>query len=162
MKTKQVLLKGFTFFLTLALLVSDISLVSAKKKKKKGKKKSSKTSSKTSGITNISQPATQAQTADSRTGYSNNMVGYARGRGGQQSQQQLTPEQEIASLTDKLMACLSPVCEGSIPYEKCFKTSGIDVHFVSVPDCASYLSSASDENIKVSAKNNVKEKIKGY
>lgn len=159
MKTKQILLKSFSFFVILGLLFADISVASAKKKKKKGKK-NSKVGKKSSSA-GVSQPSIPVQTPDSRAGYSNNMAGYSRGRGGQQ-QQQMTPEQEEASLTDKLMACLNPVCDGSVAYEKCFKTSGIDVHFVSVPDCVAYLNAASSEDIKIRAKNNVKEKIKKY
>lgn len=36
------------------------------------------------------------------------------------------------------------------------------MHFASVPDCVSFLNAASSEDIKVTAKNKVKEKIKGY
>ena len=156
MKTQQILLKSFTFFVTLALLFGDVSFASAKKKKKKGKKntKFSKSSGKKNVAVNDPQPAVVAPVADVR-------AGYARGRGGG-AQQNMTHEQQVTYLTDALMRCLSPVCEGSISYEKCFKLSKLEEKLATTPDCISYLNSAIDEDAKITAKSNVQAKIKGY
>lgn len=128
---KADIVKKFHFFDFLNIIVRGCFCCVCEKKEKKGKKsgKSSKSSGKKNVAVNDPQPSSQSQIPDARAGYANNMAGYARGRGAGQPQQQMTPEQEIENLTGKLMACLSPVCNGSISYEKCFQTSKLDLAF---------------------------------
>ena len=69
---------------------------------------------------------------------------------------------EISNLTANLMSCLSQQCSGQVDYEKCFKTSNIDLFLASNSSCQDYLNAASSDTVRVSAKNAVVSRIKGY
>ena len=70
---------------------------------------------------------------------------------------------ETATLTENLKSCLAKACSNSnssTPYEKCFKSSNIDVAFLSDASCVSYLGAASSEAIRVDAKNAARNYVK--
>ena len=69
---------------------------------------------------------------------------------------------EISNLKSNLLSCLSGQCAGDVSYEKCFKTSNIDVFLAGNPSCQSYLNSASSETVRVLAKQQVVSKVKDY
>lgn len=69
---------------------------------------------------------------------------------------------EIANLTANLLSCLSAQCSGSVDYEKCFKTSNIDVYLAGNATCQEYLTAASSEAVRVQSRNAVVSRIKGY
>ena len=69
---------------------------------------------------------------------------------------------EISNLKSNLLSCLSGQCAGDVSYEKCFKTSNIDVFLAGNSTCQSYLNSASSETVRVLAKQQVVSKVKDY
>ena len=69
---------------------------------------------------------------------------------------------EISNLTANLLSCLVSPCQGTVDYERCFKTSNIDIYLSSTQECQDYLDDASSDTVKVLAKSNVTSKIKGY
>ena len=69
---------------------------------------------------------------------------------------------EISNLTANLLSCLVSPCQGTVDYERCFKTSNIDIYLSSTQECQDYLDDASSDTVRVLAKSNVTSKIKGY
>ncbi len=118
------------------------------KKKKKKETKSNTSSAEeivSSDISTERRGGTTSTSSSARTGSSETTV---------------DPATETATLTENLKSCLASSCSGTVPYEKCFKSSNIDTALLTNPSCSSYLQSASSEAIKVDAKNATKNYIK--
>lgn len=158
---------GFLTILTLILagiLVFPTDYADAKKsntvrKSSSKKKKKNKSKKKTETVTvNVAEDTSEARASSSSSR-----------RGGTTTTTTTTATTtvvdeatEISNLKSNLLSCLSGQCAGDVSYEKCFKTSNIDVFLAGNPSCQSYLNSASSETVRVLAKQQVVSKVKDY
>ncbi|MCR5506437.1 MAG: hypothetical protein K6F04_01150 [bacterium] len=157
--------KSFLAILTLVLagtLVFPSDYVDAKKTKKSSSKKSSKKKkTKTTKTTSSTSSETSEERASTSTSTSRRTTSSST-TSSSSSSSKVDEATEISNLKSNLLSCLSGQCAGDISYEKCFKTSNVDVFLAGNSTCQSYLNSASSETVRVLAKQQVVSKIKEY
>ena len=150
MKTKNKILTAFCLLLA-TLLVAPVDGYSAVKKvrAKSSRSKSSKSSKKKNKLTVGDERASTRATS--------------RGTSASSSTSSTVDEgTEIINLTSSLLSCISAQCSGTIDFDKCFKTSNIDMYMAGNSDCQKYLNAASSDTVRTQAKAAVVSKVKGY
>lgn len=150
MKTKNKILTAFCLLLA-TLLVAPVDGYSAVKKTraKSSRSKSSKSSKKKNKLTVGDERASTRATS--------------RGTSVSSSASSTMDEgTEIINLTSSLLSCISAQCSGTIDFDKCFKTSNIDMYMAGNSDCQKYLNAASSDTVRTQAKAAVVSKVKGY
>lgn len=150
MKTKNKILTAFCLLLA-TLLVAPVDGYSAVKKvrAKSSRSKSSKSSKKKNKLTVGDERASTRATS--------------RGTSASSSASSTMDEgTEIINLTSSLLSCISAQCSGTIDFDKCFKTSNIDMYMAGNSDCQKYLNAASSDTVRTQAKAAVVSKVKGY
>ena len=150
MKTKNKILTAFCLLLA-TLLVAPVDGYSAVKKvrAKSSRSKSSKSSKKKNKLTVGDERASTRATS--------------RGTSVSSSTSSTVDEgTEIINLTSSLLSCISAQCSGTIDFDKCFKTSNIDMYMAGNSDCQKYLNAASSDTVRTQAKAAVVSKVKGY
>ena len=150
MKTKNNILTAFCLLLA-TLLVAPVDGYSAVKKTraKSSRSKSSKSSKKKNKLTVGDERASTRATS--------------RGTSASSSTSSTVDEgTEIINLTSSLLSCISAQCSGTIDFDKCFKTSNIDMYMAGNSDCQKYLNAASSDTVRTQAKAAVVSKVKGY
>lgn len=150
MKTKNKILTAFCLLLA-TLLVAPVDGYSAVKKvrAKSSRSKSSKSSKKKNKLTVGDERASTRATS--------------RGTSASSSASSTMDEgTEIINLTSSLLSCISAQCSSTIDFDKCFKTSNIDMYMAGNSDCQKYLNAASSDTVRTQAKAAVVSKVKGY
>lgn len=150
MKTKNKILTAFCLLLATLLVVpvdgySAVKKVRAKSSRSKSSKSSKKKNKLTVGDERASTRATSRGTSASSSTSSTMDEGT-----------------EIINLTSSLLSCISAQCSGTIDFDKCFKTSNIDMYMAGNSDCQKYLNAASSDTVRTQAKAAVVSKVKGY
>ena len=150
MKTKNKILTAFCLLLA-TLLVAPVDGYSAVKKvrAKSSRSKSSKSSKKKNKLTVGDERASTRATSRGTSASSSTSSTMDEGT-------------EIINLTSSLLSCISAQCSGTIDFDKCFKTSNIDMYMAGNSDCQKYLNAASSDTVRTQAKAAVVSKVKGY
>lgn len=150
MKTKNKILTAFCLLLA-TLLVAPVDGYSAVKKvrAKSSRSKSSKSSKKKNKLTVGDERASARATSRGTSASSSTSSTMDEGT-------------EIINLTSSLLSCISAQCSGTIDFDKCFKTSNIDMYMAGNSDCQKYLNAASSDTVRTQAKAAVVSKVKGY
>ena len=150
MKTKNKILTAFCLLLA-TLLVAPVDGCSAVKKvrAKSSRSKSSKSSKKKNKLTVGDERASARATSRGTSASSSTSSTMDEGT-------------EIINLTSSLLSCISAQCSGTIDFDKCFKTSNIDMYMAGNSDCQKYLNAASSDTVRTQAKAAVVSKVKGY
>lgn len=150
MKTKNKILTAFCLLLA-TLLVAPVDGYSAVKKvrAKSSRSKSSKSSKKKNKLTVGDERASTRATSRGTSASSSTSSTMDEGT-------------EIINLTSSLLSCISAQCSSTIDFDKCFKTSNIDMYMAGNSDCQKYLNAASSDTVRTQAKAAVVSKVKGY
>lgn len=150
MKTKNKILTAFCLLFA-TLLVAPVDGYSAVKKvrAKSSKSKSSKSSKKKNKLTVDDERASTRATSRGTSVSSSTSSTMDEGT-------------EIINLTSSLLSCISAQCSDTIDFDKCFKTSNIDMYMAGNSDCQKYLNAASSDTVRTQAKAAVVSKVKGY
>lgn len=150
MKTKNKILTAFCLLLA-TLLVAPVDGYSAVKKvrAKSSRSKSSKSSKKKNKLTVGDERASARATSRGTSASSSTSSTMDEGT-------------EIINLTSSLLSCISAQCSSTIDFDKCFKTSNIDMYMAGNSDCQKYLNAASSDTVRTQAKAAVVSKVKGY
>ena len=69
---------------------------------------------------------------------------------------------EASILSENLKACITPICDGDVPYEKCFKRGATDTAMRQDITCKSMYDNASSDIVRLKAMNNLNASIKNY
>lgn len=150
MKTKNKILTAFCLLFA-TLLVAPVDGYSAVKKvrAKSSRSKSSKSSKKKNKLTVDDERASTRATSRGTSVSSSTSSTMDEGT-------------EIINLTSSLLSCISAQCSDTIDFDKCFKTSNIDMYMAGNSDCQKYLNAASSDTVRTQAKAAVVSKVKGY
>ena len=150
MKTKNKILTAFCLLFA-TLLVAPVDGYSAVKKvrAKSSRSKSSKSSKKKNKLTVGDERASTRATSRGTSVSSSTSSTMDEGT-------------EIINLTSSLLSCISAQCSDTIDFDKCFKTSNIDMYMAGNSDCQKYLNAASSDTVRTQAKAAVVSKVKGY
>lgn len=150
MKTKNKILTAFCLLLATLLVAPGDGYSAVKKvRAKSSRSKSSKSSRKKNKLTVGDERASTRATSRGTSASSSTSSTMDEGT-------------EIINLTSSLLSCISAQCSSTIDFDKCFKTSNIDMYMAGNSDCQKYLNAASSDTVRTQAKAAVVSKVKGY